>query len=82
MKISSEWDKRLLLSSRYKLKEYHTAKIFLREDLLLEVRKERARQHQVYRERSNSPPQDAVNVRSHESDLDENVHSRCSSQTA
>ena len=58
VKISSERDKRLLLSSRYKLKEYQTAKIFLREDLPLEVRKEHPRQRQVYRERSNPPPQD------------------------
>ena len=38
VKVSSEWDRRILLSSRNKLKHHVAAKIFLREDLLLDIR--------------------------------------------
>ena len=46
MKLCSEWDKRLILSSKFKLKEYSVSKVFLREDLPLEVRQARAKQRQ------------------------------------
>ena len=53
VKVSSEWDRRILLSSRYKLKDYVAARVFLREDLPLDIRKDRAKQRN---ERRNNPP--------------------------
>ena len=53
VKLDSEWDRRILLSSRYKLKGYEAAKVFLREDLPLDIRKDREKQR---RERRNKPP--------------------------
>ena len=50
IKLSSVWDKRLILSCKYKLKEYSTPNLFLREDVPFEVRKARALARKVSRE--------------------------------
>ena len=47
VKVSSEWGWRILLSSRYKLKGYVAAKVFLQEDLIpLDVRQDCAKKVQ------------------------------------
>ncbi len=56
VKLVSEWDKRLLLSAKYKLKNYSSARIFLREDLPLDVRLARAKQRKEDQELQRNPP--------------------------
>ena len=56
VKLVSEWDKRLLLSAKYKLKNYTSARIFLREDLPLDVRLARAKQRKEDQEIQRNPP--------------------------
>ena len=48
IKLCNEWDRRILLASRRKLKDYRIKKVFLREDLPLEARKERAHRYHKY----------------------------------
>ena len=50
VKLSSVWDKRLVISCKYKLKGYPTPNLYIHEDLPLEVRKARALARKV------SPP--------------------------
>ncbi len=51
MKLVSEW---LLLSAKYKLKNFTSARAFLREDLPLEVRVARAKQRKEELQRKSS----------------------------
>ena len=46
IKLCNVWDKRLVLSSKRKLKGYSVSNVFLREDLPLEIRKARALKRQ------------------------------------
>lgn len=46
IKLCNVWDKRLVLSSKRKLKDYSVSNVFLREDLSLEARKARALKRQ------------------------------------
>ena len=41
LKLVYPWDRRLVLANRFKLKEYSTKGIFVREDLSPEVRQQR-----------------------------------------
>ena len=56
IKLCNEWDRRILLASRRKLKDYRIKKVFLREDLPLEARKERAHRYNGSSESSKHPP--------------------------
>ncbi len=56
VKLVSEWDKRLLLSSKYKLKNFTSARVFLSEDLPPEVRVARAKQCREEQELARNPP--------------------------
>ena len=44
VKLSSTWDKRLILAAKRNLKDYRIKRLFIREDLSPEVRKQRAQQ--------------------------------------
>ena len=46
IKLCSVWDKRLVLAAKSKLKAYSVPKVFLREDLPLDVRRARAKNRQ------------------------------------
>jgi hypothetical protein len=61
VKLSSAWDKRLLLAAKRNLKDFSIKRLFIREDLSPEMRKLRAQQrieksnpHRVSRSRSSS----------------------------
>ena len=56
IKLCNEWDRRILLASRRKLKDYRIKKVFLREDLPLEARKERAHRYNGSSMSSKHPP--------------------------
>ena len=43
IKLSTAWDRRLILASKRKLKEFHVSRLYIREDLSLEDRQLRAR---------------------------------------
>ena len=47
VKLSSTWDKRLILAAKRNLKDYTIKRLFIREDLSPEVRKQRAQQRKV-----------------------------------
>ena len=59
IKLTSIWDKRLVLASKRVLKEYSVPRIFINEDLPLEVRRARAQKRQSVsnsRAQHSSPP--------------------------
>ena len=58
VKLCSEWDKRLILSAKHKLKDYDVQNVFLREDLPFDVRQSRAksRQNRLSRLSHTQPP--------------------------
>ncbi len=42
VRLSTVWDRRLVLASKRKLKEFHISRLFIREDLSLEDRQKRS----------------------------------------
>ncbi len=56
VKLVSEWDRRLLLSAKFKLKHFSSARVFLREDLPPEVRAARAQKRKEEQELTRDPP--------------------------
>ena len=58
VKLCSEWDKRLILSAKHKLKDYDVQNVFLREDLPFDVGQSRAksRQNRLSRLSHTQPP--------------------------
>ena len=66
VKLCSEWDKRLILSAKHKLKDYDVQNVFLREDLPFDVRQSRAksRQNRLSRLSHTQPPPSSTMSRS------------------
>ena len=67
IKLSSVWDKRLIMASVLKLRDYTISKLYIREDLSPEVRAARASRRKVLLASRSSPNQKSIQSSSNKS---------------